>query len=78
MIRRREVPYSSSDLRDIADRVDKIVTALNPGDDFLPEGDWRWGLTVEVFDPDFDTSVGQVKAHGDGWLAFYPWGATDE
>lgn len=77
MTRYRDVPYTSDDLREIAEQVDRIVKALNPEDEYLEEGDWRWGVIVEVFDPELDVSVGQVKAHGDGWLGFYPKEATD-
>lgn len=64
----RNYPYSADELREIADHVDAIVEALGGGD--LPDGDWRWGVTVEVWHE--DTLVGHVKPHGDAWLGFYP------
>lgn len=65
----REVPFTSSDLRDVADTLDEITSDI--GGDEIPDGDWRWGLTVDVFD-DADGVVGQVRPHSDGWLGFYP------
>lgn len=65
----RDVPFTSSDLRDAADAVDKITADI--GGDDIADGDWRWGLTVDIFD-DAGDAIGQVRPHGDGWLGFYP------
>ena len=65
----RAYPMSSSDLREIADRVDEVLTVL--GGEDLADGDWRWGLTVDIPD-DAGQIVGQLKPHGDGWIGFYP------
>lgn len=67
----RTIPYTSDDLRAIADKLDEIITAI--GDrDILTDGDWRWGLSVEVFDADLAQTAGHIKPHPDGWLGFYP------
>ena len=66
----RSWPYTAEDLRSIADRVDTVMTALDPQAD-LPDGDWRWGVTVDIFDDSGDLA-GHVKPYGDGWLGFYP------
>lgn len=76
MTKYREIPYTSGDLRGIADTIDEIIAALNPADEYLEEGDWRWGVTVQVVDLEGEEIVGEVRAHGDGWLAFYPKEAT--
>lgn len=67
----RDYPYTADDLRYIADKVEDITDAIGGGD--LTEGDWRWGLSVDVFD-DGDEIAGQVRPHGDGWIGFYPKG----
>ena len=66
---KRDIPYTSNDLRDIANRIDEIVGALGGGD--IDDGSWIWGLSVDVTDDD-GYSVGLVRPHGDGWLGFYP------
>ncbi|MEV8269129.1 hypothetical protein AB0P19_02205 [Microbacterium oleivorans] len=70
----RDVPLTSSDLRHIADKVDEILTAVNPDDEELSTGDWRWGLKVIIWNDggDIDDVAGEVAPHGDGWLGFYP------
>lgn len=65
----RYLPYTSDDLRYIADQVDKITETI--GTDDLTDGDWRWGLTVDIYDDDGETA-GQMSFHGDGWIGFYP------
>jgi len=71
----RAIPYTSDDLRAIADNIDEIVNDLGDLGDL---GDWRWGLTVEIYDPEVPESVvGHIKAHPDGWFGFYPVEATD-
>ena len=76
MTKYRTIPYTSSDLRGIADKIDEIISVLEPEDGFLEDGDWRWGVGVAVQDPESDTIVGEIRPHGDGWLAFYPKEAT--
>lgn len=66
----RSIPYTSSDLRRIADQMDEVIAVLG-GVDLLTDSDWRWGLTVDIFD-EFGTRMGQIKPYGDGWLGFYP------
>lgn len=73
----RTIPWTSDDLRTAADEIDKILAVINPEDGFLEEGDWRWGITVDIMD-DADTVMGTLKPTGDGWLGFYPKEATDE
>lgn len=65
----RDVPFTSSDLREAADRIDEVLTVV--GGEDLPDNDWRWGLTVDIFD-DASEVVGQLRPHGDGWIGFYP------
>ena len=67
----RSWPYTPEDLRSLADKVDEILAGLNPTGEDLTDGDWRWGVTVDVFD-DGDSPAGQVRPYGDGWLGFYP------
>ncbi len=71
----RTIPWTSDDLRTAADEIDKILAVINKEDGFLEEGDWRWGLTVDIID-DIDTVMGTLKPTGDGWLGFYPKEAT--
>lgn len=70
---KRDIPFTSDDLRRVADQIDTITRAV--GDDDLAVDDWRWGLQVVVLDED-GKAVGQVKPTGDGWLGFYPIGVT--
>lgn len=73
----RTIPYTSDDLRAIADRLGEITAAIG-GEEILADDDWRWGLTVEVYDPEVpETVVGYVKPHPDGWLGFYPTEVTE-
>ena len=72
---RRDYPLTSDDLRHLADRVQDVVTAVGrPEDGDLKDGDWRWGLSVTIWNLDGDDSdvAGYVRPHGDGWLGFYP------
>lgn len=78
MTRYRTIPYTSDDLRAIADNVEAVVSALGPEDGFLEDGDWRWGVAVDIFDPEGEGIVGQVKPVSDGWFGFYPKEATYE
>lgn len=71
----RTIPWTSDDLRTAADEIDKILAVIAPEDGFLEEGDWRWGITVDIVD-DIDTVMGTLKPTGDGWLGFYPKEAT--
>ncbi|QDK01486.1 hypothetical protein SEA_LEEROYJENKINS_90 [Microbacterium phage LeeroyJenkins] len=71
----RTFPWTSEDLRTTADTIDKILKAINPEDDFLEDGDWRWSLTVDVID-DLDCVIGTLRPTGDGWFGFYPKEAT--
>lgn len=64
----RTYPYSADELRGIADKIDEVISAL--GGDELPAGDWRWGVTVDIYHE--GGLVGRIKAHGDSWLGFYP------
>lgn len=64
----REIPYTSDDLRYIADQMDAVLEVV--GED-LTDDDWRWGLSVDIFD-NAGCLVGQVKPYPDGWLGFYP------
>lgn len=65
----RIIPFTSSDLREAADRIDEVLAVV--GIDELPDADWRWGLTVDIFDEGGDV-IGQLRPHGDGWIGFYP------
>lgn len=65
----RNIPYTADDLRYTADQIDIIMAAL--GTDDLEDGDWRWGLSVDVFDDD-NKVTGQIRPNGDGWLGYYP------
>ncbi|SDG22670.1 hypothetical protein [Microbacterium sp. 77mftsu3.1] len=73
---RRDYPLTSSDLRHIADKVDEVLAFVNPEDGELPDGDWRWGLRVTIWnqDGDIDDVAGELAPHGDGYLGFYPKG----
>lgn len=72
---KRSIPYTADDLRTIADKVDEIVAQIGEG--LLEEDDWRWGLIVDVVEPESGEIVGQIRPWGDGWLAFYPHGVED-
>lgn len=65
----RSWPYMPEDLRALAERVDEILFTIAPDND-LPDGDWRWGVSVEVVLDDL--VAGHVRPHGDGYLGFYP------
>lgn len=65
----RNIPYTASDLRFIADEIDKVEHAI--GGDELGDGDWRWGVSVSIHDDD-GSVTGTLRPHGDGWLGFYP------
>lgn len=65
----RKIPYTASDLREIADRIDEVTSHIGEND--LADGDWRWGLAVSIFD-DGDDRTGELRPHGDGWIGFYP------
>ena len=69
----RDIPYTASDMREIADQVEKIEAAVMGGLDEFPgkNGDWRWGMSVEIYD-DMGYVAGVVKPQPDGWLGFYP------
>lgn len=73
----RTIPWTSDDLRTAADQIDMILAVINPEDGYFGEGDWRWGLTVDIID-DFDNLMGTLKPTRDGWLGFYPKEAKDE
>ncbi|MEV8023365.1 hypothetical protein [Microbacterium sp. NPDC080220] len=70
----RDYPLTSSDLRHIADKVDEVLAVVNPEDGELPDGDWRWGLKVTIWNQDGgdDDIAGEIAPYGDGWLGFYP------
>ena len=71
---RKEValPYTSADLRLIADRMDEVLNAISEPHADMLEDDWRWGLQVEIFTEGFRD--GHIRAHSNGWLGFYPEG----
>lgn len=73
---RRPYPFTSSDLRDIADRVEEIENAFPGEATDIPADSWLWGLSVEVLD-EGDQFVGHVRPYGDGWLGFYPLEVSD-
>lgn len=75
MNNKRTYPYTSDDIRAIADRLDEIIGGLG-SPDLEEESDWLWGVTVEVWHE--DQVVGHVKAHGDGWMGFYPLAVTGD
>lgn len=64
----RTIPMDSETLRNIATQLDTISDAI--GCDF-DDNDWRWGISVNIFD-DMGNTIGQVRPHGDGWLGFFP------
>jgi hypothetical protein len=72
----RDFPLTPDDLRAQADRVEEILSVVNTADGDLPENDWRWGLTVTVWNQDGDQEdvAGTIAPCGDGWLGFYPKG----
>jgi hypothetical protein len=72
---KRDYPLTADDLRHVADRVDEILKVVDPeGDSIIPDGDWRWGLAVTIWNQGGDDHdvAGVVAPHGDGWLGFYP------
>lgn len=71
---KRTWPYLPDDLRYIADRVEKVLGDVAPGGGDLEDGDWRWGLSVTIWNPDGDEDdiAGTILPYGDGWLGFYP------
>lgn len=72
----RDFPMTPDDLRHVADRVDEILAVVNPVGGDIPDGDWRWGLSVTVWNLGGDSGdiAGVVAPHGDGWIGFYPEG----
>ncbi len=70
----RDYPLTSSDLRHIADKVDEVLAVVGPEGGGLPDGDWRWGLKVTIWNQDggIEDVAGEIAAHGDGYLGFYP------
>ena len=70
----RDFPLTSDDLRYLADRTDEILAVVSPVDGELPDNDWRWGLSVTVWNQDGDESdvAGVIAPCGDGWIGFYP------
>lgn len=71
MVKRSEtqVPYTSSDLREIADRMDEIFEVLSVPED-LEDDSIYWGVSVEVLLDGI--TEGELKSHPDGWIGFYP------
>lgn len=72
----RVYPWTSEDLRRVADKMDVITSEVGKDNEEWPSDDWRYGLSVEVLD-DMDNVIGYVKAYPDGWLGFYPNEVTD-
>lgn len=70
-MRERVYPHTADDLRAIAERMELIVSEVGKDGDDWYEDDWRYDLTVDIND-EFGNTIGHVKAHGDGWLGFYP------
>lgn len=66
------IPFSSGDLRYIADQIDEVLNDLKVFED-LPEDDWRWGISVKIRD-EMAWDLGEIRPHVDGWLGFYPEG----
>ena len=70
-------PLTADDLRRIADFMDEVQAKITNGQTHEPgDGDWRWGLRVDIFGdlaeaPTEDT-IGHLTYHPDGWFAFYP------
>lgn len=73
----RTYPWTSEDLRTTADEIDKVLAVLNPEDGYLVDGDWRWGVKVDICD-DMDNVIGVLKPVPDGWFGFYPKEAKDD
>lgn len=73
----RTIPWTSADLRTTADEIDKFLAVLNAEDEYLVDGDWRWGVKVAIFD-DMDNVLGVLKPVPDGWFGFYPEEAKDD
>lgn len=73
---KRDYPLTSDDLRHLADKTDEILAVVAPEGGDLQDGDWRWGLSVTVWNLDGDDGdvAGVVAPHGDGWIGFYPTG----
>lgn len=72
----RTYPYTSDDLRYLAAKIDVVLEAVGTHD-LETVDDWRWGLTVTIFD-DGGIPVGEIRPYGDGWLGFYPKGVPYE
>ncbi len=70
----RDYPLTSDELRHIADRIDEVLAVVAPESGDLLDGDWRWGLTVKIWnqDGDDDDIAGVIAPYGDGWFGFYP------
>lgn len=63
------VGLSQTELRKIADTMDRIVATLGKPEDW-DENLWKWGVRVDV---DFDGILyGTISPHGDGWWQFTP------
>lgn len=56
-------------LRQAADRLEEIFEAVGLPDGVLSDNDWQWGLRCKFWVDDF--SVGEVRAHPDGYLALF-------
>lgn len=72
---KRDYPLTAEDIRHIADRVDEVLAVVGP-DGELTDDDWRWGLTVTIWNQDGDQGdvAGVLAPHGDGYFGFYPRG----
>lgn len=70
------IPYTSEELRALADRVDEITNGLIL-QEILEEDDFRWGLTCSVYLDGY--VVGMVASHPDGFFGFFPesWSKDD-
>lgn len=70
----RGYPLTVSDIRYIADRVEEVLGAIDVEGGVLPDDDWRWGISVTIWNEggDMDDIAGIVAPHGDGYLGFYP------
>lgn len=68
----RDYPYTSDDLRGIANRMDQIEADIAGGFSIDDMASWKWLLKIDVIEPDGGEPAGQLRAHGDGWIGFYP------
>lgn len=75
------VPLTGDELHEIAEVVTSVTARLNTLQDGTDLDELMPGIedvVVTITRPDFpDEIVGEVRWHGDGWFAFYPYRVSE-